>query len=521
MSKSLLSKAMTFLSLVLLATAAHAQASDATTDPMDQPPTASQSTAPQTAASQPANTSKVRIVRLSMVKGAVEINRDGTRGFEKAIANLPVVERNQLRTGVGIAEVEFEDNSSLRLAPNTTVEFTELARNASGATVSSVHVVQGSAYVSLVKLQSSKAPVNEFALFFGDRKLALEPATHVRLDIVGPEGKLAVMDGSVHVGDAAGALNIPKKKTATFNLLNEDGPKIAGGIDKNEFDGWDHDATSYHAGVASTMSSRSPYAFNSPYSYGLSDMMYYGSFTSGCGGGSMWRPYFASAAWDPFANGTWAWYPGAGYSWVSPYPWAWTPYHYGSWGFCPNVGWGWMPGGSWYGVNNASALTPSGSTIAIGGTGRHILPPPHPPQPHQPSMVAVSTKPLTPSAGSTTAFEFRKDSAGLGVPRATLGRLDKFSNETATHGTARTSIYVSAPEPSHASGRSSMTGSSLAGSSLGGSIHRGSPPSSPGATSPWGGESSRGGGGGAAGGARSTSIAPAPAPSAPSGGSKK
>jgi hypothetical protein len=502
MSKTHLSKAMTFFSLALLASALCAQANDATPDPMDQQPTTSQTPI-----------SKVRIVRLSMVKGAVEINRDSTRGFEKAIANLPVVERNRLRTGVGIAEVEFEDNSSLRLAPNTSVEFTELSRNASGATVSSVHVIEGSAYVSLVKLQSSKTPVNEFALVFGDRKLTLDPSTHVRLDIEGPEAKLAVMDGSVRVDDPAGALNIPKKKTATFSMLSQDGPKIAGGVDKSEFDGWDHDATSYHAGVASSMSSRSPYAFNSPYTYGLSDMMYYGSFTSGCGGGSMWRPYFASAAWDPFANGTWAWYPGAGYSWVSPYPWAWTPYHFGSWGFCPDVGWGWMPGGSWYGVNNVAALSPASSSKTINSPGRRV-PPPHPPQPHQPSMIAVSTKPLAISGGSSNAFEFRKDSAGLGVPRATLGRLDKFSNETASHGTARTSIYVSAPEPGHTSGRSSM-----ATSSLGGSIHRGSPPSTPSSSSAFSAGSSLGGGGSA--GARSTSIAPAPAPSSPSGGSKK
>lgn len=507
MSKSLLSKAMTLLSLVLLVSALHAQANDATADPMDQPSTNPQAT----------STSKVRIVRLSMVKGAVEINRDGTRGFEKAIANLPVVERNQIRTGVGIAEVEFEDNSSLRLTPNTEVEFPELGRTASGATASSVHVIQGTVYVSLMKPQSSKAPVNEFSLVFGNRKLALEPASHVRLDVDRGLSKLAVLDGSVQVDGATGAMTVAKKKTATFTMLTPDEPKIAGGIDKTEFDGWDHDATSYHSKAASVMSSNSPYAFNSPYSYGLSDMMYYGSFTSGCGGGMMWRPYFASAAWDPFANGTWAWYQGAGYSWVSPYPWAWTPYHYGSWAMCPGVGWGWMPGGSWYGVNNVAALTP---TINKGptGVGGPRLPPPHAPLPHQPSLVAVNMKPLASSsmAAAGSSFEFRKDSAGMGVPRETLGRLDKFSNETASHGVARTSIYVSAPQPGRVGGTSSM-----AGASLGTSMHRGSPPPSSSNASSWSGPSPSGGGGSVAGGARSTSVSPSAGPSAPASGSRK
>ena len=50
-------------------------------------------------------------------------------------------------------------------------------------------------------------------------------------------------------------------------------------------------------------------------------------------GYSFWQPYFVGAGWSPYANGLWALYPGAGYSFVSPYPWGWLPYHSGSWGF--------------------------------------------------------------------------------------------------------------------------------------------------------------------------------------------
>ena len=142
MTKTLLSKAITFLPLLLLASVLHAQASDATTSNKETEP----------------GVSKVRIVRLSQVRGTVEIDRSNLRGFEPAIANLPIIERNQLQTGVGIAEVEFEDNSSLRLAPNSLVEFPKLERDASGATVSSVHLIKGSAYISLGETQSGKRP---------------------------------------------------------------------------------------------------------------------------------------------------------------------------------------------------------------------------------------------------------------------------------------------------------------------------------------------------------------------------
>ena len=267
---------------------------------------------------------------------------------------------------------------------------------------------------------------------------------------------------------------------------------------------------SYHSNVASFS------AFNSPYSYGLSDMSYYGSFVNAGGCGSMWRPYFASAAWDPYANGTWAWYSGAGYSWVSPYPWAWTPYHSGSWAYCDNVGWGWMPGGGgWYGLNNVAAIPSSIGTTA-GGSGVIHAPhvPGHPPLPHAPSMVAVNTKPSrSRRSHRPTSFVFRKDSAGLGVPRGTLGHLGKFSSESISHGTAKTTIYATAPQTGRPNGAMTMS------ESMATSVHRGSPPPSNSASSSQGSFSSSFHGGASSGGgmgnARSTS---GPAPSAPSTG---
>jgi hypothetical protein len=493
MKSTHLSKAMTFLPLLLLAPVLLAQSNEST------------GTSP--------SVSKVRIVRLSQVRGSVQIDRSDGRGYEKGIANLPIVEHNQLRTGEGIAEVEFEDNSSLRLAPNSLVEFPNLERAATGATISSVHLIQGTAYISLVKPQSGKAAANDFRLIFGDRALNLDPATHVRLTLEGTEAKLAVLDGAVHVDEANGVESIPKKKTATFQLFDKSEPTVAKNVEESPFDGWDHEAASYHSNV-STLS-----AFNSPYAYGLRDMSYYGSFINSAGcGGSMWRPYFASAAWDPYSNGTWAWYQGTGYSWVSPYPWAWTPYHSGSWAYCDNVGWGWVPGGGWYGVNNVAALPAIERTSSANGRMQPPRLPGHPPLPHAPSMIAINTKPIPVSQiSSSMKFEFRKDSAGLGVPRETLGNLNKFSRSSISHGTASTTIYASVPRSGQASG--GITNSEM----LGASIHRGYAPSISQSSSgnsfntSYAGSSSGGGGGMRGGGSAPAPMAPS-APSTPSSG---
>jgi hypothetical protein len=485
-------------SLLLLATTLSAQTSDA--------------------AESTASVSKVRIVRLSEVKGQVQLDRNNGRGYEPGIANLPIVENSKLKTGEGVAEVEFEDNSSLRVAPNSIVEFPRLERMASGGTVSTVHLVQGMAYVSLVKSNN-----NQFNLAFGDQNLALPSPTHVRLQLSGTEGKLAVLEGNLHIAEASGAtLDISKKKTATFDLLEHQQPTVAKDIAPEPFDSWDQTATGYHSRVANS-------AFNgSPYSYGLNDMMNYGSFVGGCGGGMMWRPYFTSAGWDPYANGAWAYYQGAGYSWVSPYPWGWTPYHSGSWGYCPGMGWGWTPGNSWNGLNNMAMIPQTGGGGTVnGGSGNRMRPllPTHMPQPpraNEPTILAVNQKPLVRSEMiSREQFTFRNDSAGLGIPRDGFGKLNKVSEHVQQHGSVNQPVYFSAPAQAMPTNRPTST------AVMAGSIHRGAapPPSMGGSNTGNAGSGNMGGNSGRSGVSQGPSMgaSPAPvhsAPSAPSSGGR-
>ena len=440
----------------------------------------------------PSTVSKVRIVRLSEVKGAVQLDRNTGHGYEAVLANLPIVEHSRLQTGMGVAEVEFEDNSTLRIAPNSIVEFTQLDRLPAGTTVSSVRLMKGMAYVSLLKTKG-----NEFNLLFGEQKLQLPPSSHIRLQLDGAQATLAVLDGTVNIDGPAGSAYVPRKKTLTFQLQDPQAqPTLAKDVIPAALDSWDKDAASRHAQTASTS------AFNSPYAYGVDDMMYYGSFMNAGGCGSMWRPYFASAAWDPYSNGVWAWYQGAGYSWVSPYPWGWTPYHLGSWSYCSGVGWGWQPGGYWNGLNNGIAMMSGGGGAAVGSGGSPVRPPRpvRPPGLGEPTLRVQNLKPLVRSEASADSFVFRKDSAGLGIPREGLGKLNRLSQSTISRGTATTPIYFSAPSSAVGNGRPASTsnGRPASQSIAVTSIHRGSAPapaaqtgSQPGAWSSGGGSAAR------------------------------
>ena len=375
----------------------------------------------ETASPSQAN-SKVRIVRLSEVKGEVQLDRKIDRGFENAMANLPVTEGASLKTGNGVAEVEFEDNSTVRVAQNSLVEFPRLELLPSGAKASSIKVLQGMVYVNLLNTKG-----NEFTVAFGQEKMNLPPDSHIRLQLTPSEANLAVLHGEAMVEEPSGITAVGKNKTMTFNLASQTPPVIAKSVAQEPLDSWDNNSVQYHKSFANATSFG-----NSPYAYGINDMNYYGSFINAGGCGSMWRPYFTSASWDPFGNGAWAYYPSAGYSWVSPYPWGWTPYHYGSWSYCQGTGWGWQPGGAWMGLANYNS--PAGFN--------HPLKPTRAPSAGEAALVQVNHQPLTASGltGHDT-FVFRKDSAGLGVPRGSLGKLNSFSGQAVQHGMAQTSVY--------------------------------------------------------------------------------
>ncbi|HEX3941705.1 MAG TPA: DUF6600 domain-containing protein [Acidobacteriaceae bacterium] len=370
-----------------------------------------------------AGASKVRIVRLSQIKGAVQLDRNTGQGFESGFPNLPIVEGAKLKTGDGFAEVEFEDDSTLRLVPNSLVTFPRLELLPSGAKASTVEVVQGTVYLSRANTKG-----DQFELAFANQTVFPQPSSHIRLEMQSPKAELAVLAGDVQMQGDGGATEIGKKKTVTFDLADQSQPTLAKNVAENENDAWDQSSLEYHKQYAGNSGAYG----NTPYLYGLTDLNYYGDFADLGDCGSMWRPYFVGASWSPFNNGLWAWYAGMGYSWVSPYPWGWMPFHYGAWNFCPGFGWGWQPGGGWIGVNNSGLHAIQGGKPFV-----PIRAPLHPPVPGARTLEVVNHTPLPLSGlGQHNNFVFRNNSAGLGIPRGDLGSLNRFSRNAETNGFA-------------------------------------------------------------------------------------
>lgn len=411
--------------------------------------------------------SQVRIVRLSVVDGAVQIDRAVGGGFERAMVNLPITQGAKVRAQEdGRAEIEFEDGSAVRIASGGTLDFPLLSLRDSGARATTLHLQDG---VTYVKFAGKKD--DEFVVTFANETVHLTQPAHFRVTLRNGAAVLAVMKGSVAVEGPSGTVDVTKKQSATFDLADSEHFKVSKNIEQLQFDDWDKKQDQYHDAYLARNSSNSL----SPYSYGMSDLNYYGNFFNMPGYGMVWQPYFVDASWDPFMSGGWSWYPGAGYMWVSSYPWGWMPYRYGSWSFINGAGWFWAPGNTW----NTWGSMP----LVVNAPQRFILPrPPAGTAPVRNTLMVNRGVAMPAGVNQSGNLVVRTNSAGLGIPRGSIRNPAQISHEVAQHGPVtmvpqRPSNSASGPAFGGAPSRSASAPSSQGPSSSPGMGPRSSGPS--------------------------------------------
>src|SRR5258708_2414900 len=280
--------------------------------------------------------SHARIVRISHVQG--EVRLDSGHGYENATMNVPITEGNWLETrSDGWAEVQLEDGSTIRLAPDTQIVFTQLARFSSGGTATTVDLDQGEAEFKIAKRDDS-----EFQVTVGKKTIILDQSGRFRVTSTNADPlEIAVWKGSVGVRDPDSGGVVDILKNETFQLDAQDLSRYAldKGAEADELDQWSEQRDDYLSTYAA-----SRYA-QSPYQYGANDLDQYGQYTDVPGYGYVWQPNDVSLDWNPYENGYWSYSPVFGTYWVSSYPWGWMPFRYGNWVFVHGRGWCWQPGG--------------------------------------------------------------------------------------------------------------------------------------------------------------------------------
>ncbi|MGH9522487.1 MAG: FecR domain-containing protein [Terriglobales bacterium] len=309
--------------------------------------------------------SNVRIVRLSLVDGPVQLDRGTGEGFDRAIMNMPITSGMRLWTrDDSRAEVEFEDGSTLRLTPGTKVDFTQLSLRDNGKRSTVITLESGEAYVNYRRKDGE-----DFRIRTGDREIDLSKSAQLRINVDQQHAAFAVLGGEL----LADGTKVKKNHTAVLEFTGG-AYQVADGIVPDNEDTWNHDRAQYV----------NTYARNTSYGsgfYGSNVLDYYGSWNDSC-----WQPNGMSAGWSPYSTGAWVLYPNYGYSWVSPYPWGWQTYRTGVWANSGS-GWCWRPNRQYYGLGWAPVYQgngfvkpqPPAPPVKPGpGTG------PVPPTPHYP-----------------------------------------------------------------------------------------------------------------------------------------
>ena len=301
-------------------------------------------------------TSHVRIVRLSYVDGTAQMDRANGQGLDRAILNSPVVEGSRIVTGSnGLVEVEFEDNTVVRLGEATDIKFSQLLVDDNGDKVNEVSLQRGTLYFDT---RSNKTDIDR--VIAAGQTFLMRRDSQARFQMIGDQVQVSLFSGEATMAHDGQFVRLKKNDTLTVDSTNSSGYLLAKGVDSVPLDRWNNERHSYQDAYAYNNVGSGGKALSGS---GYSDLAYYGSFMTVPGYGLAWQPFGASswAGWDPYLSGAWNYMGGAGYVWASAYPWGWMPYHYGSWAYQAQTGWFWLPGNSFGGggvYNNWQATAP-------------------------------------------------------------------------------------------------------------------------------------------------------------------
>jgi hypothetical protein len=331
--------------------------------------------------------SGVRIVRLSLAQGDVQIDRNSGDGWEQAINNMPVIGGARVYAAQNSkAELEFEDGSSVRLVGPAQITLTQLSTAQNGSPVNVIQVDSGQVYINARLHHHDQFRV----LGPTGESFEITQPSHLRFTVDQQTASLAVMDGEavVQANDRNANAKVRGGETYNYVLGQPESAARLNSVPPQPEDTWDQQRDTYNDQNASAGAQYS--GSDDSNAYGNADLGYYGSYSDIPGYGMAWQPYGVGPDWNPYGYGAWSYYPSFGWTFVSGYPWGWAPFFYGNWCFVNGRGWWWRPGpwhGPWHGGGNGFN----------GGSGFHPQPrfAGHPAgdwnAPHPPARVAQGT----------------------------------------------------------------------------------------------------------------------------------
>ena len=267
----------------------------------------------------------LRLSRISYLEGDVSTQRLPDVDWSAASINLPLEPGDRIYTGRnGRVEIEFDDDSVLRLAENTDIEILALDDR-----IIQVRMLLGRA--TLTVASGVAFEINTPAAAFNATKKGsyrFEVNEDGDTDAIVRKGRIeaanSVFSRTVESGTR---LRVRSGGDALYSVARYE--------ERDAWDEWNDRRTVDRRAYASRR-----YLPSTVY-IGAGDLDRYGRWVNVSNYGWGWVPHSVDAHWSPYSVGRWCYRPYFGWTWVSYEPWGWLPYHYGRWYRNSSFGWVW------------------------------------------------------------------------------------------------------------------------------------------------------------------------------------
>ncbi|HMF56917.1 MAG TPA: DUF6600 domain-containing protein, partial [Pyrinomonadaceae bacterium] len=279
-----------------------------------------------------------RVVRVSLIRGDVQLKRSGAQNWERATLNYPLVEGDALATARDSrVEIQIDSKNFVRVGEDSVLRVVTLRDE--GIALS---LPEGTASLRLARFDHEH---EYFEVDAPGTTVAAETEGLYRLDVT-HEGRVSVTahDGArARIYSETSGFTLRDGRRAEFVAYGDaDGDwNIVAASSRDGWDDWIGERERY---LAQRM--RYDNRYYDDYIWGAEDLDAYGNWVYVNDYGWIWRPHVTVINnyynWAPYRYGRWTWCPPYGWTWVGDEAWGWAPYHYGRWVYYDG-GWCWTP----------------------------------------------------------------------------------------------------------------------------------------------------------------------------------
>lgn len=178
--------------------------------------------------------SQARAVRLSFVEGTVIVRRPGSPKWARAALNMPIEQGVSIATARhSIAEVQFENGSTLRLGELSRVDFTQLDITPDSGFINHVNLAVGVTTVNVISKRH-----DEYVLTASGTSVVPYGKTEFRSDLSHGHLRVEVFKGRIRAADSSQSQLLRRNQLLACDCRSRADFHVTDKIQMDDWDKW-------------------------------------------------------------------------------------------------------------------------------------------------------------------------------------------------------------------------------------------------------------------------------------------